>query len=172
MALRWLHMLCSAKTRTAMTILGNEGLTAEQWAAIQRRDAEPHIDCPDVVCCDDRRQLIARIAALESALREGIRYAGMVRSSDIAGDDPIFGWLDDAAKLLGIPLETAAKSDDHHPGELWSFLRSVMLQGQDIALDYREKGYEEMSARLDVAAGDRVDKLLALLNTSKTGAKP
>lgn len=49
-------------------------------------------------------------------------------------------------------------------GELWSFLRSVMLQGQDIALDYRDKGYEEMSARLDAAASERADKLHAMLN--------
>jgi hypothetical protein len=50
--------------------------------------------------------------------------------------------------------------------ELWSFLRRVMTQGQDIALDYRERGYEEMSARLDVAASERVDQLLKLLEHS------
>jgi hypothetical protein len=47
--------------------------------------------------------------------------------------------------------------------ELWSFLRRVMTQGQDIALDYREKNYEEMSARLDAAASERVDQLLKIL---------
>lgn len=47
--------------------------------------------------------------------------------------------------------------------ELWSFLRRVMTQGQDIALDYRENNYEEMSARLDAAASERVDQLLKLL---------
>lgn len=42
---------------------------------------------------------------------------------------------------------------------LWSFLRSVLLQGQDIALDYRDKGYELMSARVDAAAREREDEL-------------
>lgn len=50
----------------------------------------------------------------------------------------------------------------YRDGELWSFLRSVMTQGQDIAIDYRERGYEEMSARLDEAARERVDKLVDL----------
>jgi hypothetical protein len=50
-----------------------------------------------------------------------------------------------------------------------------MLQGQDIALDYRDRGYEAMSARLDEAASERADKLYAQLNgqtfQSETGAK-
>jgi hypothetical protein len=48
-------------------------------------------------------------------------------------------------------------------GGLWSFLRSCMTQGQDIALDYRERSYEEMSARLDAAAAKRADDLMAAI---------
>lgn len=47
-------------------------------------------------------------------------------------------------------------------GSLWSFIRACMSQGQDIALDYRDKGYEEMSARLDAAASERADQLLKM----------
>lgn len=46
---------------------------------------------------------------------------------------------------------------------LWSFIRSCMTQGQDIALDYRKRGYEEMSARLDAAASERADQLEKML---------
>jgi len=53
-------------------------------------------------------------------------------------------------------LEAARKWEQDH---LWAFLRSVLLQGQDIALDYREKGYELMSARVDEAAREREDEL-------------
>lgn len=42
----------------------------------------------------------ALVENLEAALREGYRYVGMVRSNDIAGDDPIFGWLTDTKALL------------------------------------------------------------------------
>lgn len=52
-------------------------------------------------------------------------------------------------------------------GSLWSFLRAVMMQGQDIAHDYKNKGYEEMSARLDAAAGERADQWLKM--TSNDG---
>lgn len=48
-------------------------------------------------------------------------------------------------------------------GKLWSFLRSVMLQGQDILHDHREKPYEQMSARLDEAARERVRSLVTLV---------
>jgi hypothetical protein len=85
-------------------------------------------------------------------------YKGPVHECDC-------GWIGQLTS--GFSAETASKpADDMHPGELWSFLRSVMMQGQDIANDYREKGYEEMSARLDVAAGDRVDRLLELLKST------
>lgn len=48
-------------------------------------------------------------------------------------------------------------------GNLWSFLRSTLTQGEDIMHDYEHRGYEEKSARLDAAARERVDKLLELL---------
>lgn len=49
-------------------------------------------------------------------------------------------------------------------GELWSFIRDCMIQGQHIDMDHRDKGYEAMSARLDAAAAERADKLWAALN--------
>ncbi len=53
-------------------------------------------------------------------------------------------------------------------GELWSWVRSVMCQGADIRCDYEQgvhKGYEAYSARLDAAAAERADQLLARLKT-------
>ena len=53
-------------------------------------------------------------------------------------------------------------------GELWSWVRSVMSQGADIRCDYDQgvhKGYEAYSARLDVAAIERAEELLARLKT-------
>lgn len=53
-------------------------------------------------------------------------------------------------------------------GELWSWVRSVMCQGADIRTDYDmgvHKGYEAYSARLDMAAAERADQLLARLKT-------
>ena len=53
-------------------------------------------------------------------------------------------------------------------GELWSWVRSVMSQGADIRTDYdmgAHKGYEAYSARLDAAAAERAQELLARLKT-------
>lgn len=49
-------------------------------------------------------------------------------------------------------------------GDLWSFLRSTLSQGGDIWIDHQTKGYEQYSARLDAAARERADKLVALLD--------
>jgi len=46
--------------------------------------------------------------------------------------------------------------------ELWAFMRRVLCQGCDIQIDYQEgylRNYEEYSARLDVAARERVNQL-------------
>jgi len=54
-------------------------------------------------------------------------------------------------------------------GELWSWVRSVMSQGVSINQDYAAgnlKGYEAYSARLDAAARERADELLARLQSS------
>ena len=51
-----------------------------------------------------------------------------------------------------------------NPGEIWSFLRSVLSQGGDIEVDYQNgkyKCYEEYSTRLDGAARERTKDLLA-----------
>ena len=58
-------------------------------------------------------------------------------------------------------------------GELWSWVRSVMSQGADIRTDYDmgvHKGYEAYSARLDMAAAERADQLLARLKTPNRGS--
>lgn len=62
----------------------------------------------------------------------------------------------------------AAAMDAEIEGELWSWVRSVMSQGADIRCDYDQgvyKGYEAYSARLDVAAIERSEELLARLKT-------
>ncbi|MFN8995628.1 MAG: hypothetical protein ACK5X3_18445 [Pseudomonadota bacterium] len=62
----------------------------------------------------------------------------------------------------------AAIMDAEIEGELWSWVRSVMSQGADIRCDYDQglhKGYEAYSARLDTAAIERADELLARLKT-------
>lgn len=59
-------------------------------------------------------------------------------------------------------------------GELWSFLRSVMSQGADIRCDYesgRHKSYEAYSARLDAAAAERAEELLARLQAPNAEAQ-
>ena len=50
-------------------------------------------------------------------------------------------------------------------GALWSFLRTVLGQGVDIALDAGRLGwsYEMRSARLDAAAAERAEQLMARL---------
>lgn len=60
-------------------------------------------------------------------------------------------------------------------GELWSWVRSVMSQGADIRCDYDQgvhKGYEAYSARLDAAASERADELLARLKTPNVAIEP
>lgn len=62
----------------------------------------------------------------------------------------------------------AAIMDAEIEGELWSWVRSVMSQGADIRCDYDQgvhKGYEAYSARLDAAAIERSEELLARLKT-------
>jgi hypothetical protein len=49
-------------------------------------------------------------------------------------------------------------------GELWSLMRSILSQGASIRSDYFEgatSNYEAYSARLDTAARERADELLA-----------
>jgi hypothetical protein len=47
-------------------------------------------------------------------------------------------------------------------GKLWSFLRKVLSQGAAIHQDNPDR-YEIYSARLDAAAAERADELLAML---------
>ena len=68
----------------------------------------------------------------------------------------------------------AALMDAQIEGELWSWVRSVMSQGADIRCDYDQgvhKGYEAYSARLDAAAAERADELLARLKTPNVEVK-
>ncbi len=53
-------------------------------------------------------------------------------------------------------------------GELWSFLRRVLMQGGDIWLDHRKKSSTEYHIRLDGAARERADELLTLLPVVET----
>jgi len=51
-------------------------------------------------------------------------------------------------------------------GKLWSFMRSVLSQGGAIQQDYQAgkyESYEHYSARLDAAARERTDQLVAAL---------
>lgn len=52
-------------------------------------------------------------------------------------------------------------------GELWSFLRHVLSQGEAIWQDNREKCYEDYSAHLDYAARVRKQQLVAILKGAK-----
>ena len=58
-------------------------------------------------------------------------------------------------------------------GDLWYFLRTVMAQGVDIALDAErlQWGYEQRSARLDAAAAERAEQLLERLKTPNVADK-
>lgn len=60
-------------------------------------------------------------------------------------------------------------------GELRSWVRSVMSQGAGIRCDYDQgvhDGYEAYSARLDAAAAERAEELLARLKTHNAGGEP
>jgi hypothetical protein len=64
---------------------------------------------------------------------------------------------------LTAPWPNASKGRSMDKGELWSFLRSTLSQGGDIWIDHQTKGYEQYSARLDAAARERADTLVALM---------
>ena len=54
-------------------------------------------------------------------------------------------------------------------GKLWSLIRAVLSQGQAQQQDYAEgkhSGYEAFSARVDLAARERVPAFLALLSAA------
>lgn len=62
----------------------------------------------------------------------------------------------------------AALMDAQIERELWSWVRSVMGQGAAIRADYdmgNHKEYEAYSSRLDAAAAERAEELLARLKT-------
>jgi len=48
-------------------------------------------------------------------------------------------------------------------GKLWSLIRRVLSQGQDIYIDHRGLGYELMQIRMDGAARERIADFAALL---------
>lgn len=81
----------------------------------------------------------------------------------------------DIARELELALARLATGEAMTEGELWSWLRSVMSQGADIRTDYDQgvhKGYEAYSARLDAAAAERAEELLARLKTPNDRAEP
>lgn len=83
-----------------------------------------------------------------------------------SGPDPqeITKAIDTACALLSAATAPAAVAE---VGKLWSWLRNVMQQGEVIAKDHADAtnhdGYERHSARLDAAASERADELLAML---------
>ena len=48
-------------------------------------------------------------------------------------------------------------------GKLWSWICSVMWQGEAIANDHKDKTTEEFYARRDAAASERLEELLAII---------
>lgn len=95
--------------------------------------------------------------AVGSRLDRGVGRPGPER--DIVGE-------------LQAALARQATGEPMTEGELWSWVRSVMSQGADIRADYDmgvHKGYEAYSARLDAAAAERAEQLLARLKTPNTG---
>lgn len=60
-------------------------------------------------------------------------------------------------------------------GDLWSFIRRVMVQGGSQQQDYaagKYADYEELSARMDAAARERLPELLALLSGQPVVSSP
>lgn len=71
------------------------------------------------------------------------------------------------------PERTLTSNDClYEDGELWSFIRRCMSQGKDIHLDHAERTYEEYSARLDLAALERLPELQSYIVRAVVAAKP
>lgn len=64
-----------------------------------------------------------------------------------------------------------SNSKVYDDGELWSFIRRCMSQGKDIHLDHAERTYEEYSARLDLAALERLPELQAYIVRAVVAAR-
>lgn len=71
------------------------------------------------------------------------------------------------AQAIRAALQQQAHVVEIDEGELWSFLRHVLSQGEAIWQDNREKCYEEYSAHLDYAARVRKQQLVAILKGAK-----
>ena len=116
-----------------------------------------------------------RIATLEAALH--LAFAKMDRARDILteGEPTInrnwgmletgyikhgLGWPIDREALAGNPAPRLTDAPDD--GKLWSFFRAMLSQGSGIWLDHVDKKYEAYSARLDVAASERVGEFRAI----------
>lgn len=82
-------------------------------------------------------------------------------------------WYDKgrAVAAAEAPQPAPAQAVPLTDGELWSWVRRVMTQGSDIRCDYDSgfhKGYEAYSARLDAAAAERADELMARITAAPT----
>ena len=73
----------------------------------------------------------------------------------------------DMLESIRAALQQQAHVVEIDEGELWSFLRHVLSQGEAIWQDNREKCYEEYSAHLDYAARVRKQQLVAILKGAK-----
>lgn len=67
--------------------------------------------------------------------------------------------------------QVTSNSKVYDDGELWSFIRRCMSQGKDIHLDHAERTYEEYSARLDLAALERLPELQAYIVRAVVAAR-
>jgi hypothetical protein len=74
----------------------------------------------------------------------------------------------DCARYVALPSKPSNVYDD---GELWSFIRRCMAQGKDIHLDHAERTYEEYSARLDLAALERLPELQSYIVRAVVAAR-
>jgi len=68
-------------------------------------------------------------------------------------------------------IAPSSKQSVYEDGELWSFIRRCMSQGKDIHLDHAERTYEEYSARLDLAALERLPELKAYIVRAVAAAR-
>jgi len=71
---------------------------------------------------------------------------------------------DDMFQAIRAALTEKAVIDE---GELWSFLRHVLVQGEAIWQDNKDKCYEEYSAHLDYAARVRMQQLVKMISGNR-----
>jgi hypothetical protein len=74
-------------------------------------------------------------------------------------------------ELSAAYAQRTSNSKVYEDGELWSFIRRCMSQGKDIHLDHAQRTYEKYSARLDLAALERLPELQAYIVRAVVSAR-